>query len=121
MSKWARVSAMLAGCATMVALAGCSKLRSRDQQNQGVHDFTNAKYSDAIEHFKQAVELDPTNPTPRLYLATSYFAQWIPGAESPENKEYAARAREEFNNVLAQNPHDLDALQYLGSMAYSEA
>jgi tetratricopeptide (TPR) repeat protein len=121
MGKWARVSAMLAGCAVLGALAGCAKLRSRDQQNQGVHEFESAKYSDAIEHFKQAVELDPTNPTARKYLATSYFAQWIPGADSPENKEYAVRAREEFNKVLADNPKDSDALSYLSSMAYSEA
>lgn len=121
MGKWARVSAVLAGCAAFVALAGCNKLKSRDQQNQGVHDFESAKYSDAVEHFKEAVDLDPTNPNARKYLATSYYAQWIPTAESAENKEYAARAREEFNKVLEQNPKDEDALQYLSSMAYSEA
>jgi tetratricopeptide (TPR) repeat protein len=121
MGKLARVNAVLAGCAAVVALSGCAKLKSRDQQNQGVHDFTNAKYSDAIEHFKQAVDLDPTNPTARKYLATSYFAQWIPGAESPQNVEFASRAREEFGKVLEQNPKDSDALSYLSSMAYSEA
>ncbi len=121
MGKWARVSAMLAGCAAGLVLSGCDKLKSRDQQNQGVHDFANAKYSDAIEHFKQAVNLDPSNPTARKYLATSYFAQWIPGAESPQNLEFASRAREEFGKVLEQNPKDSDALSYLSSMAYSEA
>jgi hypothetical protein len=121
MGKWARMGAVLVGCAAGVMLAGCSKLKSRDQQNQGVHDFANAKYSDAIEHFKEAVDLDPTNPTARKYLATSYFAQWIPGAESPQNQEFATRARDEFNKVLEQNPKDSDALSYLSSMAYSEA
>jgi hypothetical protein len=121
MGKLARVNAVVAGCAAVIALSGCAKLKSRDQQNQGVHEFTSAKYSDAIEHFKQAVELDPTNPTARKYLATSYFAQWIPGAESPQNLEFAKNAREEFGKVLEQNPKDSDALSYLGSMAYSEA
>jgi len=121
MGKWARVSAVLAGCAAVVALSGCAKLKSRDQRNQGVHDFASAKYSDAIEHFKQAVDLDPTDPTSREYLATSYFAQWIPGADSPQNKEFATQAREEFAKVLEQNPKDVNALQYLGSMSYSEA
>lgn len=121
MRKFFRLSAVLASGAAMFALAGCDKLRSRDQQNQGVHDFQNAKYSDAAEHFTRAVQLDPDNPTARSYLATSYFAQWIPGAESPQNVEYAARAREEFKKVLDQNPKDVGALQYLSSMAYSEA
>jgi len=121
MGKLARVSAVLAGGAALMILSGCSKLKSRDQQNQGVHEFANAKYADAVEHFKQAVDLDPTNPTARKYLATSYFAQWIPGAESPQNIEFATRAREEFGKVLDQNPKDSDALSYLSSMAYSEA
>jgi tetratricopeptide (TPR) repeat protein len=121
MGKFARVNAVLAGCAAVVALSGCGKLKSRDQQNQGVHDFANAKYADAIEHFKQAVDLDPSNPTAREYLAVSYFAQWIPGAESPQNLEFSARAKEEFGKVLAENPKDSDALSYLSSMAYSEA
>ena len=121
MRKLSGVTAALAGAAAMFALTGCDKLKSRDQQNQGVHDFASAKYSDAVEHFTKAVELDPTNPTARSYLATAYFAQWIPGAESPQNKEYAARAREEFRKVLDQNPKDTTALSYLGSMAYAEA
>ena len=29
--------------------------------------------------------------------------QWIPGAESPENLQFAAKARDEFNKVLAKD------------------
>jgi tetratricopeptide (TPR) repeat protein len=121
MRKLTGLCAVLAGGAAMLALTGCDKLRSRDQRNQGVHDFESAKYTDAIEHFTKAVELDPDDPVNREYLATSYFAQWIPGAESPQNKEFAGRAREEFAKVLERDPKDLTALQYLSSMAYSEA
>lgn len=121
MRMFFRLSVALVGCVAMLALGGCNRLRSNDQRNQGVHDFENAKYSDAIEHFTKAVDLDPANPVNRSYLATAYFAQWIPGAESPQNKEFASRAREEFAKVLDQDPKNLTALQYLSSMAYSEA
>lgn len=121
MRMFFRLSVVLAGAAAMFTLTGCDKLRARDQRNQGVHDFENAKYSDAIEHFTKSVQLDPTDPINRSYLATSYFAQWIPGAESAQNREFATRAREEFKKVLDQDPKDLTALQYLSSMAYSEA
>lgn len=121
MRMFFRLSAVLAAAAGLLAMTGCNKLRASDQRNQGVHDFENAKYSDAIEHFTKAVELDPSNPVNRSYLATAYFAQWIPGAVSPQNQEFAARAREEFKKVLDQDPKDLTALQYLSSMAYSEA
>jgi tetratricopeptide (TPR) repeat protein len=121
MRTFFRLSAVLAAVAGLLAMTGCNKLRASDQRNQGVHDFENAKYSDAIEHFTKAVELDPGNPVNRSYLATAYFAQWIPGATSPQNEEFATRAREEFKKVLDQDPKDLTALQYLSSMAYSEA
>ncbi len=112
---------LLAGAAALVLLGtGCQKLKSRDQLNRGVQAFKSAKYDEAIEHFKTSVDLDPTNPNARLFLATSYFVQYIPGAKSPENEAYATRARDEFKKVLAQNPNDKTALQYLASLSFQE-
>ena len=39
----------------------------------------------SIEDFKQAKELDPTLMNARLYLATAYATEYIPGAPSDEN------------------------------------
>ena len=41
---------------------GCDKLKSRDQLNRGVAAYKSAKYAEAIENFKTAIALDPTNP-----------------------------------------------------------
>lgn len=113
----------LAGLAGIMILfgAGCDKLKSRDHINQGIAAFKSAKYSDAVEHFKQAAALDPTNNNAVVYMATAYFAQWIPGAESPENKEYSDRAKEGFLKALEADPSDKTVLKYLGAMAYSQA
>src|ERR1035438_4604969 len=59
--------------------ASCTKLKSRDQLNKGIESFRNAQYPDAVEHFKTAVQLDPSYATARMYLATSYMQQYIPG------------------------------------------
>jgi len=113
---------LLAGIAALVlAGTGCKKLQSRDQLNKGVQAFKTANYTEAIDHFNQAVELDPSNPNARLYLATSYFVQYIPGAQSPENLEYAKKARDEFLKVLQQDAKDKTALQYLASLSLQEA
>ncbi|HTP86891.1 MAG TPA: tetratricopeptide repeat protein [Bryobacteraceae bacterium] len=113
---------LLVGIAALVlAGTGCKKLQSRDQLNKGVQAFKNAQYDQAIDHFNQAVELDPSNPNARLYLATSYFVQYIPGAPSPENLEYARKARGEFLKVLQQDPKDKTALNYLASLSLQEA
>lgn len=100
---------------------GCDKLKSRDRLNKGVQAYKSAKYQEAIENFKTAIALDPTNPNARLYLATAYMTQWIPGAESPENQQLAEEAKKEFDAVLEKDPNDKVALASLASMSYNQS
>ncbi len=67
-----RMLAMAALGLALLATTGCSKLRARDQLNKGVQSYKNAKYEEAINHFQQAVSLDPTLLNARLYLATAF-------------------------------------------------
>lgn len=106
---------------SMLFASGCDKLRSRDQLNEGVRAYKSARYPEAVEFFKKAIALDPTNPNARLYLATAYMSQWIPGAESPENQELAKAARDEFGRVLQTDPNNTVALASLASISYNEA
>ena len=96
--------------------ASCSKLQSRDQLNKGVQAFKSAQYPEAVEHFKTAVELDPSFSTARLYLATAYMQQYIPGAESPENKQMAKAAYDQFQKVLEQDPKNTVAIASIASL-----
>jgi len=105
----------------VLAGTGCDKLKSRDQLNRGVQAYRSAKYADAVEYFKTAVNLDPTNLNGRLYLATAYMTQYIPGAESPENLQLAKQAKEEFMKVLERDPNDKTALASLASLSYQQA
>lgn len=113
-------AAVLAGTMAIVG-TGCDYLKARDHLNKGVAAMKTAKYKDATEHFKQAMAMDPNWDVPKLYLATAYMSQWIPGAESAENKAFEDQARAGFLNVLQTSPNDKMALEYLASMAYSEA
>ena len=115
------LSAALLAAAMILAGTGCSYLKSRDHINQGIASYRNAKYSDAVDHFEKAIQLDPNNPTPRMYLATAYMVQWIPGAESPENLEFARKAKEEFLKVLDKDPNEKTALAYLATLAFNQA
>lgn len=117
-------STMLALAVTagmLLVSSGCEKLRARDNLNQGVNAFKNAKFADAVGHFKTAVELDPSLSNARLYLATAYRSQYIPGAESEENRDFAKRAMEEFTKVHEQDPTNKLALQSIASLHYDEA
>ncbi len=104
-----------------LASAGCQKLKARDELNKGVQAYKGAKYADAVEHFKTAVELDPEFPTARLYLAMSYFSQYIPGATSEDNVKLARSAEKEFMTVLNANAADEVAVESLASLYYNEA
>jgi tetratricopeptide (TPR) repeat protein len=119
-----KISSISAGILTgflILGATGCDKLKSRDDINKGIAAFRNAKYGDAVELFKQAAALDPENPNARLYLATSYMSQWIPGAESPENLAFASMAKDEFLKVLQKDDKNTTALASLASLAYNQA
>jgi tetratricopeptide repeat protein len=104
------VSALLLLILTVVAGTGCDKLKARSHLNDGVQMFRNAKYPEAVDHFKQAVKLDPSFTNARLYLANAYFVQYIPGAESEDNVRMATAAMEEYQKVLSLDPGNTVAL-----------
>jgi tetratricopeptide (TPR) repeat protein len=108
----------------VVALAltasGCQQLKARDNLNKGVQAYKNAKYPEAIAFFQKAVELDPTFKTTHLYLATAFMTQYIPGAESPENKRLAENAYNEFQEVLKLDPKDELATASIASLYFNQ-
>jgi tetratricopeptide (TPR) repeat protein len=116
--KWLRLGLL---AALMVVGTGCEKLKSRDEMNKGVQAYRANHYGEAVNHFKNAVEYDPTNQNAQLYLATSYMIQWIPGAESPDNKKSYDMARKTFQEVLKKDPKNSLALASMASMAYNSA
>ena len=91
-----RMLAMAALALVLLATTGCSKLRARDQLNKGVQSYKNAKYEEAINHFQQAVTLDPGLLNARLYLATAFAQQYIPGADAPDNNKMAEQAIDQY-------------------------
>ena len=114
-------AAALAAILLSGSLAGCKKLQSRDNLDKGVAAFKNAKYPDAVEFFKRAVDLDPTFTVARLYLATAYMNQYIPGADSPENVEMAKSALDNFQKVLETEPKNATAVESIASMYYLQS
>ena len=99
--------------AAMVLLAGtgCDKLKARDQLNKGVQAYKNAKYEQAIDHFQQAVSLDPTLINARLYLATAFAQQYIPGADTPDNNRMGEQAIDQYKQVLDKDPRNINSIK----------
>jgi len=100
--------------------AGCTQLKSRDQINKGVSAFKNAQFPQAVEHFKTAVELQPDFTAARLYLATAYMQQYVPGSDVPENMKNADEALNQFQKVLQQDPKNKIAAAYIATLMLNE-
>jgi tetratricopeptide (TPR) repeat protein len=103
MNKSIRLLTLAASMLAILSSVGCGKLRARDQLNKGVTAYKNAKYEEAIEHFQQSVALDPTLINAKMYLATAFAQQYIPGADTPENNKMAEQAIEQYLRVLDMN------------------
>jgi len=105
-----------------VVAGGCSTfkaLKARDQLNKGVEAYRNAKFQVAIEHFKSSIQLDPGLINARLYLATAYAQQYVPGGDSQENVKIGQQAIDAFESVLKLDPKNTTALASIGQIYYN--
>jgi hypothetical protein len=100
MNKKLRLLMLAAVTLALFSSVGCDKLRARDQLNKGVKAYKDSHYEQAIDHFQQAVQLDPGLINARMYLATAFVSQYIPGVDSPDNLRTAQQAIDEYQKVL---------------------
>jgi tetratricopeptide (TPR) repeat protein len=103
----------------LFSATGCKRLRANDQINKGVAEFKNAHYEQAEDHFQRAVQIDPDNMNPRIYLATTYASQVVPNDTSAANQKLAQEALAGFKDVLQRDPKNLIALQQIASLERS--
>ena len=109
----------MAALSLLVSVTGCQKLKARDQLNKGVQAYKGAKYEEAIGHFEQAVNDDPTLPMARAYLATAYAQQVVPDLTTPENLKTANLAIENYQKVLDQKPGDINSMKGIASIYFN--
>ncbi len=114
-----RNSLVLVVAGLAAAGAGCAKLKARDMLNKGVQAYKAGQFDVAIEDFKQAKDLDPSLTNARLYLATAYASQYIPGAPSEDNVRLGEQAIAEFKEVLQADPGNTSAIDGIGSILYN--
>ena len=91
-------------------------MQAREELNQGVRAYKAANYEEAIEHFKNATRRDPQLKVAKLYLATAYMQQYIPGVDTPDNIANATQAIEQYQAVLADDPRNVTSLKGIASL-----
>jgi Tetratricopeptide repeat len=104
MNKKLKLMTLSAVALALLFSAGCDKLKARDQLNKGVKAYKDTHYEQAIGHFQEAVNLDPALIVARMYLATAYVSQYIPGVDDADNLRTANQAITEYQKVIDANP-----------------
>ncbi len=104
MNRTLRLLTLAAVVLALFSSLGFDKLKARDQLNKGVKAYKDNHYEEAINHFQSSVQLDPSLINARMYLATAYVSQYIPGVDSPDNLRTAEQAIEEYQKVIDMNP-----------------
>ncbi|MGZ4897025.1 MAG: tetratricopeptide repeat protein [Candidatus Angelobacter sp.] len=106
---------LVVGFVVALAVAGAaqdeSKAAARAELNAGVQAFRQAHYEEAINHFEQAVALEPEFTVAHLYLATAYSQMFVPRVDTPENVVWATKALDQYSEILRHNPSDLDSIK----------
>jgi len=124
-SRFSRTASQAFAVVALLILAagvsGCNKLRARDLLNKGVAAFKEGQFDKSVEFFKEAKGLDPDLMNARLYLATAYASEYIPGAPSEENKRHGEEAITEYKLVLEKAPENMSAIDGLASILYQMA
>ncbi|MBN2242861.1 MAG: hypothetical protein JW793_09235 [Acidobacteria bacterium] len=108
-------------------LSGCGfikRLQSRDNLNKGVKAFTDQKYDAAAQFFQKSIALDPDFPedVPRMYLATAYMLQFVPGSMDPKSEQMGEKAVATFAEVVdrsqAAGKPNIGAMLAIASLSY---
>src|SRR5262252_2793459 len=118
MNKYLRLMTLAAVALALFTSLGCDKLKARDQLNKGVKAYKDNHYEQAITHFQNAVNLDPALINARMYLATAYVSQYVPGIDSPDNLQTAQNAIDEYSKVIDANPSREQKINSAKGIAY---
>lgn len=92
--KFFKLAPLMGVLILVAAFTGCNAvnaLKARNHLNMGVAAFRNAQFQIAIDHFQEAVRLDPKLLNARLYLATAYAQQYVPGGSRTKTRKWVRK------------------------------
>jgi len=98
------------------------KLQARNNLNKGVKAYqeTPPKYEAAAQYFEKSLQLDPNFESARMYLATAYSSQFVPGASDPKSLDMANKAINVYKEVIEKaadkNKPNINAMLGLASL-----
>lgn len=89
---------------------------ARVELNEGTKAFKEGRFADAEQHFRRALELDPTQKNASLFMARAVQQQYKPGDANPENIAAGERAVAAYQEILNADPQNDEAFKAILSI-----
>lgn len=113
----ATLSAML--ILAVLGLAGCNKLKSKQEIKKGNEFFKVGQYEPALVSYQEALRLDPDEKKIYMNIGLAYMGEYQPGSKHPRDLEIAQKAidyLEKFVQTYPQDKKTQKAREFLVSM-----
>ncbi len=93
----------------ILGLAGCDKLKSKQQIKKGNEFFKAGQYEPALASYQEALRLDPSETKIYMNIGLAYMGQYQPGSKHPRDLEIAQKAIDYLEKFIQAYPQDKKA------------
>jgi tetratricopeptide (TPR) repeat protein len=100
----------------VLSLAGCDKLKSKQEIKKGNEFFKAGQYESALASYQEALRLDPTEKKIYKNIGLAYMGRYQPGSKHQKDLEFAQKAIENLSTYVGAFPQDRKAREFLVSM-----
>jgi tetratricopeptide (TPR) repeat protein len=97
-------------------LAGCNKIKAKQETKRGNEFLKAAQYQSALASYQEALRVDPSETRLNKHIGLAYMGLYQPGSKHPKDLEYAQKAIDHLQAYVKAYPDDKKALEYLVSM-----
>src|SRR5215470_15814911 len=104
-------SLLLLACVASPSVSTSQTSEAHTELELGVLSYKAAEYDEAIQHFQRAVATDPNNINARMYLATAYGQEYMPGADTRDNVRLGELAIEQYQKGMEIDDHNMNAIK----------
>ena len=81
--------------------------------------FKTNQAAECLDNAEKAIQLDPSLPMAKSYLATALAQNVVPGLDTPDNLSTAQQAIGIFQEVLDKDPNDVNSLKQIAGIYFS--
>jgi beta-lactamase regulating signal transducer with metallopeptidase domain len=108
--------ALCAVIASSLAFTARAQSGAHGEMKQAGDAYNSADYKSAVQHFENAVKLEPGNINAKLFLANTLIRESFAGGQQSDGT-LLTRARQQYQEVLAQDPQNKPATQGMVAVA----